>query len=244
MTHFDGEENYIAWIHNYCDRWCERCSFTARCRVFAMEQEDSPTDEERGINSEAFWRKLAGIFAQTQVMLREKAEEFGIDLVAVDDEAIRRQIEKRRSSVLAQDLVKLAENYAKAVGKAIDGKEDFAGSIEEETRYELLEIVRWYQLFIGVKIYRGSDAKTDEDEGIDDELRESILYEKNGSIKIALIAIDRSIAAWSGLLTSENYVEVQALISLLETIREKAEKEFPNARDFLRPGFDEIETVM
>ena len=209
-----------------------------------MEQEDAPTDEERDINNEAFWLKLANIFAQTQVMLREKAEEFGIDLDAVDDESIRRQMQERRDAVHAQDLVQLAESYAKAVGKAIDGKEDFAGSIEEEMRYELLEIVRWYQLFIAVKIYRGSDAKTDEDEGVDDDLRESVLYEKNGSIKIALIAVDRSIAAWSGLLTSENHNQVQALISLLKTIREKAEEEFPNARDFIRPGFDEIETVM
>ena len=25
----------IVGIFNYCDRWCERCAFTSRCRVFA-----------------------------------------------------------------------------------------------------------------------------------------------------------------------------------------------------------------
>jgi hypothetical protein len=30
----------------------------------------------------------------------------------------------------------------------------------------------------------------------------------------------------------------------LEKIRANCEQKFPNARDFLRPGFDEIETVM
>ena len=32
---------FIPGIFNYCDRWCERCAFTARCRTFAMEQEAS-----------------------------------------------------------------------------------------------------------------------------------------------------------------------------------------------------------
>lgn len=25
------EGNFIEGIYNYCDRWCEKCSFTARC---------------------------------------------------------------------------------------------------------------------------------------------------------------------------------------------------------------------
>jgi hypothetical protein len=209
-----------------------------------MEQEDAPTDQERDINNEAFWGKLAAIFAQTQLMLREKAEELSIDLDAADDEAIQEEMEQRRKAVHSQPLVKLAEKYAKAAGKVLDNNTDFAASIEEETRFALIEIVRWYQLFIAVKIYRGSDACADEDENEDDDLRETMTSEKDGSIKIALIAIDRSIAAWGGLLTSENSSEVHPLIALLETIREKAEKKFPNARNFIRPGFDEIEMVM
>jgi hypothetical protein len=34
------------------------------------------------------------------------------------------------------------------------------------------------------------------------------------------------------------------MIELLETIRRKLENRFPLARDFVRPGFDEIEMVM
>ena len=59
--------------------------------MFAREQEDAPTDEERDFNNEALWRKLAATFAETQLMLREKAQELGIDLDAVDDEAIRKE---------------------------------------------------------------------------------------------------------------------------------------------------------
>ncbi len=31
-------EHFISGIYNYCDRWCERCIYTDRCRVFAMEK--------------------------------------------------------------------------------------------------------------------------------------------------------------------------------------------------------------
>ena len=29
------QDGFILGIYNYCDRWCECCRFTARCRVFA-----------------------------------------------------------------------------------------------------------------------------------------------------------------------------------------------------------------
>ena len=28
-------DGFILGIFNYCDRWCQRCAFTNRCRVFA-----------------------------------------------------------------------------------------------------------------------------------------------------------------------------------------------------------------
>jgi len=29
----------IPGIYNYCDRWCERCTFTSRCLTFLTEEE-------------------------------------------------------------------------------------------------------------------------------------------------------------------------------------------------------------
>jgi hypothetical protein len=31
-------DQFISGIYNYCDRWCERCSMTARCYVFWQEK--------------------------------------------------------------------------------------------------------------------------------------------------------------------------------------------------------------
>jgi hypothetical protein len=47
-----------------------------------------------------------------------------------------------------------------------------------------------------------------------------MLREKDGSIKVALIATDRSIYAWSGLFSNRNYSEIKPLIELLESIRQ------------------------
>ncbi len=50
--------------------------------------------------------------------------------------------------------------------------------------------------------------------------------------------------AWTNLMTQENSATIKRFLMLLETIRQKAEEKFPYARDFIRPGFDELETVM
>jgi hypothetical protein len=74
---------FISGIFNYCDRWCERCPLTARCRVFAMEYAGpSP----RNMRDDGFWEHLQDIFAQTAEMVRQSAQEMGISLDDPDAE--------------------------------------------------------------------------------------------------------------------------------------------------------------
>ncbi|MDY6953748.1 MAG: hypothetical protein SWE60_19750 [Thermodesulfobacteriota bacterium] len=36
-------EQFISGIHNYCDRWCERCPLTSRCMNFSIfTHQDKP----------------------------------------------------------------------------------------------------------------------------------------------------------------------------------------------------------
>ena len=67
--------------------------------------------------------------------------------------------------------------------------------------------------------------------------------DSNGSAKIALIAIDRSIGAWAVIprynrLCKESVFEI---ISLLGLVRQAVEETFPRARSFIRPGFDTVD---
>ena len=62
----------------------------------------------------------------------------------------------------------------------------------------------------------------------------------NGTAKIALIAIDRSLAAWSILYAEYTAQEDKTLSILLhlDRLRRSIEVVFPSALAFIRPGFD------
>lgn len=237
-------ETFIEGIYNYCDRWCERCTFTACCRV--AETESEMTDEERDINNEAFWRRLAANFAEASIMLKEKAEEFGVELNIVSDEEFAEIQERGDEFIENQELTKLAENYRKETRKTLEEKDEWLifSTLDDAARTEMLEIIQWYQYFISAKIRRGFHGILDFDGNPDEAELTDTQSDANGSIKIALIAAERSIMAWTALLSDENAARISPIISLLKTIQQIAEKKFPDARNFLRPGFDEIETVM
>lgn len=54
--------NMISGIHNYCNRWCERCKFTTRCAVGVMDAEDRRDPRSLDPNNPEFFKKLHGGF--------------------------------------------------------------------------------------------------------------------------------------------------------------------------------------
>ena len=78
---------FISGIYNYCDRWCERCPFTSRCLVYAMENEETDDPASSDIRSAEFWQKLGSIFQQAREMITAWAEENGMDLSAASLES-------------------------------------------------------------------------------------------------------------------------------------------------------------
>ncbi|MGM0624538.1 MAG: hypothetical protein ACQES0_01520, partial [Bacteroidota bacterium] len=100
------------------------------------------------------------------------------------------------------------------------------------------EVIRWYSLFISVKITRSlmKDISMQDDP----EMREIWQKDRLGSAKIALIAIQRSIEALSVLYKAfpEWEDELLEFLRQLSRIKQTAEVKFPGAWDFKRPGFD------
>ncbi|MFN2510297.1 MAG: hypothetical protein ABR568_02500 [Pyrinomonadaceae bacterium] len=242
--------NFISGIYNYCDRWCERCSFTSRCMIYATEQEDDDGDPEtRDITNEAFWRKLASIFEETKQMLGDWATEAGVDLSQVD-EAANEQREKRRSDAAKGEPAIAAKDYASAVTKWFTGFDqvlnatDLAPNDVETDELEQMEdareVIHWYQYQIAVKLMRALSSQSNEAEWHtedDDEAKDS-----DGSAKVALIAIGRSVSAWRlmQICLPERADSIIPMILQLEKLRQRSELSFPKARDFVRPGFDEV----
>lgn len=242
--------NFISGIYNYCDRWCERCPFTSRCMVYATEQEDDDGDPQtRDITNEAFWRKLASIFEETKQMMADWAEEAGIDLSQVD-EAANEQREKRRSDAARDELAMAAKDYASTVTRWFTGFDQVLNATdlapneletdELEQMEEAREVIHWYQYQIAVKLMRALSSRSNEAEWSiegDDEAKDS-----DGSAKVTLIAIGRSVSAWRlmQICLPERADSIIPMILELEKLRQRTELRFPNARDFVRPGFDEV----
>ena len=104
MYNSPNEEDFISGIHNYCDRWCERCQFTNRCSVFADER--AYLEDGGSFEIDEVVEKLTTIFADTKQLLIEKAEELGIDPYAIDEEefeAIRKG--KSNTSMMTSFLI-------------------------------------------------------------------------------------------------------------------------------------------
>ena len=262
----------ISGIYNYCDRWCERCPFTSRCMVYATERAESISDdpESQDINNAKFWQKLEGIFRETHALILEWAEEMGVDLESAEAEAAIVERGKQREEAKEHPLSLSARHYAQMVQQWF--KEEFAveenvhdditgkaHSAEEDIDVtDAIEVIRWYQFFIAAKTYRAlmgledigdeevSDINVDpfSDDDFDDEgvLLAAACHDSDGSAKIALIAIDRSLSAWrlmQNALPEKTESTVPMLIEL-EKLRRGIEQIFPRARDFVRPGFDEV----
>jgi hypothetical protein len=101
------------------------------------------------------------------------------------------------------------------------------------------ETLQHFGFYIGPKVYRALRGRREADE---EDYR---LSDARGSAKAALIAFDRLGDAW--LRLSErgaiSVLEAEPVLTELQGITGELEALFPDARSFVRPGFDEPEAL-
>jgi hypothetical protein len=151
-------------------------------------------------------------------------------------------------------LHRAAAAYEKSAKRLLDRLPDELRSTEEElnTQAQLgtgdpqaqaaelrdaVEVVQWYLFFIDVKLQRAVGSRVEESEEGD----QGFTSDADGSAKVALVAIDRSIGAWARLrehLAEGSDMALDLLVGL-ERLRQAVEQDFPKARAFKRPGFDQ-----
>ncbi|MBN2173676.1 MAG: hypothetical protein JW731_06075 [Bacteroidales bacterium] len=254
--------NQIAGIYNYCDGWCKRCPFTSRCLTFAMEQEDPLKNDLKAndIENKEFWDRIGENFRLTLEMLYDDANRLSIDLNAIpEDTELNKMLEDRHDAARNHPLTKKATQYMHMVDDWFKGSKGIftlkADELQKKMVIELInkdpvkdlesiqeavDIIKWYFMQIGVKLSRAFSGRyMDEVEGwnLDGEFPR----DSDGSAKVSLIGIDRSISAWGSMLKQLPDEENQILDMLvfLEKLRKQIEAEFPDARAFKRPGFDD-----
>ncbi|NIT52111.1 MAG: hypothetical protein GWO41_05030 [candidate division Zixibacteria bacterium] len=158
-------KNFIPGIYNYCDRWCERCPFTARCMNFAMSREYSDDPEASDINNEKFWQSLSNIFKVTRELIEETAEEMGVDLDNIDfDESAREEGIKDKITE-NHECCQAAKKYYQMVTEFFESeyvpslqvvdKEHIANAVELQES-DVLDgpprLMKWSKLFTGTSI--------------------------------------------------------------------------------------------
>jgi hypothetical protein len=250
--------DYIPGIYNYCDRRCERCGFTARCLVFAREKKYSGDKTEHDLKSDAFWKTMQNVFSDTKALIQQAAEEHGIELNDVDQEELDRSMEEMarvNRQARQHPLTVRSTHYAETVNKwfkqhesYFQEKNDDLASLEmmqldgHDPQAEAVgladacDVIRWYQLQIAVKFSRALSGDGQRELMDDEAMRNDSL----GSAKVALLAIDRSLAAWAilRLSFSEHADEILDILVDLDRLRRAGEIRFPDARAFIRPGLD------
>lgn len=249
-------KNFISGIYNYCDRWCERCPLTSRCMNFAMSRAYSEDPEASDITNDKFWQSLSEIFKVTREMLEESAKEMGIDLDSFDFEEASRDEAVKDKIVTNHECCRAAQKYYKIVDEFFESEYNPALRVVDKTDTEtaselpkidrlegpasldeMVEIIFWYHHFIYAKLMRAVRGAL----GNTPRMLEDFPKDSDGSAKLALIAIDRSMAAWGCLndCFPAHRQKILSIIQHLDGLRRRVENVFPQARNFVRPGFDE-----
>ncbi len=247
--------NNIAGIYNYCDNWCENCAFTKRCFQFLMNKEDVSTDNNFS-NKEKLWDDIKNSLNMAVELIDDLAEQMKIDLNDSNHEEYKNHHRKKNEELIKNPLVTRGFMYSRLVQKWFDKNnylfldkgremEKFASfgfdkkSVEDHLYklQDILENIFRYQYFIPAKISRAVGA-------IDIEIenpQKNLPKDSDGSAKIALITIHKSIDAWAELnkIFPQKEDEILEILVLLKKLLNETNKIFPNAMSFIRPGFDE-----
>jgi hypothetical protein len=228
-------DGFIVGISSYCDRWCEACAWTSRCRLFADVARiegslDSPP--ETVAEASALSEDVPPAPPRWMQAFLAELNEAAADPASGEESRHGPEPALQHESILAR-----ADGYLGQVHAWLRVRDYFAASDPSDPR----AVVGWFHTLIPAKIFR---ALT----GLRRDLRdahEGVAADCDGSAKVALLGIERSHLAWlqlveHGLATRP---EAEPFIADLVWLGEQLENVFPNARGFVRPAFDEPAAV-
>ena len=233
-----GNPPNIIGIFHYCDRWCERCLFTERCLQYQRRwQRPDPMHGEEAVRLALEY--VAEQFRLTRELQQRSPREDGdgvrehqvLRSVVAYEQLVSAWFESEREALCRKGEALVARAECGSDGEAL---------IREATQIKnAIEIIEFDRTFVHAKLYRALEGRAWDtaNAGCDGD---AIQNDSNGSAKVALLSIDRSEAAWR--LVAEwtgGSATAGLLADLLAQLRSMVEREFPNARRFVRPGFDE-----
>jgi hypothetical protein len=225
----------IDLISIYCDGWCARCAYTARCASFAFRQAFGMCgDVKEAIDLvEGAAGRVIPVPAAGSVLVKDPDRDDG-EWVA---EYCRRRT-LREARVRSAPLMTMAWTLSRLSSGWLESDGERILAAGDAVLREALEVARRDALLIPVKLARAARGRDDHEHGgrwTDDPVQN----DWNGSAKLALISLERSEVAWRLIAQATGETTPAAVAAQMADLRREAERCFPDARAFVRPGFDE-----
>jgi hypothetical protein len=246
---------FIPGVYNHCDRFCERCRFQTRCRVFR-----DTARYEQAIASGADLAEVGRLLAEEDREEEERSapltasqrldREFLLDTIfdanrplSPDDAAAFDQDERRREQLLDQDELwrasrecdNLALGLVNALRPVVEQRAD-------PVVIAALETISWFSHMISVKTRRALHGLIDHSASgqHDDEWEAGSNSDALGTAKLVRLIIRETCDAWGVLLHAGLADGAPAgMITRLEALDGLMAARFPRAMAFVRAGLDE-----
>jgi hypothetical protein len=214
MTIKDG---FIVDISSFCDRWCSRCPLTARCEIFVSGNSDGAT-----ITTESRRSLLEQVEMMHDVSPNDPAEP-----------AANARASKLPATLETAPRVPSPEVVRNSV--ALNRKRQRALLSNNAAVRLAVETINHFALFVPVKTFLCLGTVARDGPGPQQS-------DANGWGKAALLGLERMRAAWRLLVETRHYSEsdVAPFLSEIDRMERNLKRAVPDARAFVRPGFDEM----
>jgi hypothetical protein len=252
---------FIENIFAYCDRWCERCAFTSRCRGF-VNNENLPVTEllKTDEKNRQFWENVNAFLPEATTFVKETAQKNNLDLTTFDNIPKQVKFDLFQRKAISNNVLKSGRQYEDMVDDWLDNQMENNCIVAVETRLggaykivssvisneeqnfvnDMISVIVRYQLQLYLKISRAYYSK-----GISAEQNDSnkeAATDANGTVKAVLEMIDRSLSAWyvcNTKIHNGSDEDIFQIMVLLTRIKNNLLSDFPESHKFIRPGFDE-----
>ncbi|MCT4616265.1 MAG: hypothetical protein N4A49_15510 [Marinifilaceae bacterium] len=238
----------IPGIYNYCDGWCDKCPFTKRCLNYSI-MEEGLSKEGDSENEGQDPGELDKLFEISMELMSKSIKDLGFEPPNEDSEFDLESEGEKDEQALNTEIMKLSESYSELLDEWFEGffqefsiieknkdSKEFVSDFQQLIS-DSIESIRWYQFGIPSKLFRATRNILN----YELENNDFYIHDANASAKVALLSIDKSIQSWTFLMSHFPYTEdgVLKILVKLSEIKRMTEREFPNAQQFIRPGFND-----